>query len=93
MDQCDADPFNSPDKMWEHSPMRYAANVKTPTLFIHSDEDYRCPLAEGLQMYTSLAALGVPTRLCLFHGENHELSPFRQAPAPGAPPDRDHQLV
>ena len=74
MDQCDADPFNSPDKMWEHSPMRYAANVKTPTLFIHSDEDYRCPLAEGLQMYTSLAALGVPTRLCLFHGENHELS-------------------
>mgnify|MGYP005769070159 CR=1 FL=1 len=54
--------------------MRYAANVKTPTLFIHSDEDYRCPLAEGLQMYTSLAALGVPTRLCLFHGENHELS-------------------
>ena len=25
-------------------------------------------------MYTSLAAQGVPTRLCLFHGENHELS-------------------
>ena len=73
-DQCDADPINTPDKMWEHSPMRYAGNVKTPTLFIHSDEDYRCPLAEGLQMYTSLAAQGVPTRLCLFHGENHELS-------------------
>ena len=73
-DQCDADPISTPDKMWEHSPMRYAGNVKTPTLFIHSDEDYRCPLAEGLQMYTSLAAQGVPTRLCLFHGENHELS-------------------
>ena len=74
MDQCDADPFRSPEKMWAQSPMRYAANVKTPTLFIHSDEDYRCPLAEGLQMFTSLAAKGVPTRLCLFHGENHELS-------------------
>ena len=73
-DQCDADPISTPDKMWEHSPMRYAGNVKTPTLFIHSDEDYRCPLAEGLQMYTSRAAQGVPTRLCLFHGENHELS-------------------
>ena len=57
-DQCDADPISTPDKMWEHSPMRYAGNVKTPTLFIHSDEDYRCPLAEGLQMYTSLAAQG-----------------------------------
>lgn len=73
-DQCAAEPFSSPDKMWMQSPMSYAANVKTPTLFIHSDEDYRCPLAEGLQMYTSLVANGVEARLCLFHGENHELS-------------------
>ena len=56
------------------TPLRYAANVKTPTLFIHSDEDYRCPLAEGLQMYTALVDRGVASRLCLFHGENHELS-------------------
>ena len=48
--------------------------MTTPTLFIHSDEDYRCPMAEGLQMYTALVARGVPARLCLFHGENHELS-------------------
>ena len=73
-DQCDADPFTDPEKLWQHSPLRYAANVKTPTLFIHSDEDYRCPLAEGLQMYTALVDRGVPSRLCLFHGENHELS-------------------
>ena len=73
-DQCGADPFDSPEKMWEQSPMRYAANVSTPTLFIHSDEDYRCPMAEGLQMYTSIASRGIPSRLVLFHGENHELS-------------------
>ena len=73
-DQCDAEPFASAEKMWAHSPMKYAMNVKTPTLFIHSDEDYRCPLAEGLQMYTSLVEHGVEARLCLFHGENHELS-------------------
>lgn len=48
--------------------------MTTPTLFIHSDEDYRCPMAEGLQMYTALVDRGVPARLCLFHGENHELS-------------------
>jgi len=73
-DQCGGNIFTDPEKMWFHSPLRYAAQVKTPTLFIHSDEDYRCPLAEGLQMYTALADRGIPTRLCMFHGENHELS-------------------
>ena len=31
-------------------------------------------MAEGLQMFTALKLHGVQTRLCLFHGENHELS-------------------
>ncbi len=54
--------------------MKYAANIQTPTLFIHSDEDYRCPLSEGLQIYTSMVDRGIPTRMCIFKGENHELS-------------------
>lgn len=62
------------DKMWFHSPLKYADKCVTPTLFIHSDEDYRCWLAEGLQMYTALKVHGCEARLCLFHGENHELS-------------------
>ena len=73
-DQTRGDIFTDPQKMWEQSPLKYAANVKTPTLFIHSDEDYRCPLEQGLQMYTALVDRGVEARLCLFHGENHELS-------------------
>ena len=63
-----------PATMWRQSPLAYADQVKTPTLFIHSDEDYRCPLPEGLQMFTALVDRGVPARLCMFHGENHELS-------------------
>lgn len=55
-------------------PLKYADQVKTPTLFIHSDEDYRCWLVEGLQMFTALKLHGVESRLCMFHGENHELS-------------------
>jgi len=73
-DQCGGDPFDDTEKLWNQSPLKYAKNVKTPTLFIHSDEDYRCPLEQGLQMYTALVMMGVPTRLCMFHGENHELS-------------------
>lgn len=44
------------------------------TLFIHSDEDYRCPLPEALQMYSALLNQGVPSRMCIFKGENHSLS-------------------
>ncbi|MBO4419136.1 MAG: S9 family peptidase [Oscillospiraceae bacterium] len=73
-DQTDGDLYESPEKLWAQSPLKYAGNVTTPTLFIHSDEDYRCPMAEGIQMYAALVDIGVEARLCLFHGENHELS-------------------
>ncbi len=73
-DQMDTTIFDDPMKMWNCSPMKYAGNVQTPTLFIHADEDYRCPLGEGLQIYTALVDRGIPTRMCIFKGENHELS-------------------
>jgi len=34
MDQIKADPWNSQEKMWQHSPLKYANMAKTPTLFI-----------------------------------------------------------
>lgn len=73
-DQNGATPWNDIDKLWFHSPLKYADRVTTPTLFIHSEEDLRCWLAEGLQMFTSLKYHGVDSRLCMFRGENHELS-------------------
>lgn len=62
------------EKMWMHSPLKYADKCTTPTLFIHAEQDYRCWMVEALQMYTTLINNGVRTRLCLFHNENHELS-------------------
>lgn len=73
-DQTGADPWNHPEKAWEQSPLRYADQVTTPTLFLHSDEDFRCPLSGGLQMFTALRVHDIPTRLCIFKGENHNLS-------------------
>lgn len=73
-DQQAANPWDNFEKLWWHSPMKYADKVKTPTLFIHSDEDYRCWLPEGIQMFTSLKYFGVDARLVIFKGENHELS-------------------
>jgi len=73
-DQNQATPWINHDKLWWHSPLKYADKAKTPTLFIHSEQDYRCWLAEGIQMFTALKYHGVEARLCMFRGENHELS-------------------
>ena len=73
-DQCGSTIWPDVEKFWWHSPMKYADKVKTPTLFLHSLEDYRCPVDQGYQMYSALIAHGVESRLVLFRGENHELS-------------------
>jgi dipeptidyl aminopeptidase/acylaminoacyl peptidase len=58
----------------KHSPLYYAGNVKTPCLIIHSEQDYRCPMAEGEQWFAALILNNVPTELIRFPEENHELS-------------------
>jgi len=74
LNQMGTDPWTNHDVFWEKSPLKYADKVKTPVLFLHSDQDYRCYMADAFQMFTALKMFGVDTRLCLFHGENHELS-------------------
>lgn len=74
MSQMDTTPWLDAEKMWGFSPLKYADKCTTPTLFIHSDQDYRCWMAEALQMFQALKLHGVESRICLFHGENHELS-------------------
>ena len=73
-DQTDADPLDNHDKAWEQSPLKHARNIKTPLLFIHSAEDYRCPIEQGMQLYTAVKMNGVDTRFVWFKGENHDLS-------------------
>ncbi len=65
--------FADDRKIWDNSPLKYAPNAVTPTLFIQSSEDYRCWIAEGVQMYTALMMKGVPCRMCVFKGESHGL--------------------
>lgn len=66
--------LENPEQLWWHSPMRTISTATTPTLFIHSDEDYRCPIEQGYQMLNGLIQNGVDTKMVLFHQENHELS-------------------
>ncbi len=73
-DQTAGHPNTNTDTLWEQSPMKYALNVKTPLLFIHSDEDYRCPIEQAMQFYTIIKEKGVDTKFIWFKGETHELS-------------------
>ena len=56
------------------SPITYASNIKTPTLIIHSQEDYRCPIEQAEQLFSNLKRRSVKTAMLRFPGESHELS-------------------
>lgn len=72
--QIGAYPWEDFDRVWAASPLASAATVRTPILFIQSDEDYRCWQGDAVQMFAVVKRAGTPARLVLFHGENHELS-------------------
>ncbi len=73
-DQTASNPWDNPEKSWEQSPLKYAHQAKTPTLFIHADHDFRCPLEQGIQMYAALKKHDVDSKLTIFKNETHELS-------------------
>jgi dipeptidyl aminopeptidase/acylaminoacyl peptidase len=62
---ADQDPF----RKW--SPMRFIENAKTPTLIIHSQKDYRLDVAQGMELFTALQRLGVPSKFLYFPDEGH----------------------
>ncbi|MFZ0734706.1 MAG: S9 family peptidase, partial [Candidatus Sulfotelmatobacter sp.] len=53
------------------SPHQFAKNFKTPTLVIHGQRDYRLDVSEGLQLFTTLQMLGVPSKMLYFPDEGH----------------------
>ena len=77
----DAD-FEFPGVPWEHleyymshSPIMYVKNITTPVLIIHSENDYRCPIAQGEEFFTALKLLRKTTgEFVRFPDESHGLS-------------------
>ncbi|WP_245807563.1 alpha/beta hydrolase family protein [Cognaticolwellia beringensis] len=57
------DPWSNPEAFLKFSPIRYVDKVKTPTLMMVGEEDYRTPAWEAEQFYTALKMLGVDTAL------------------------------
>jgi dipeptidyl aminopeptidase/acylaminoacyl peptidase len=53
------------------SPHLFAQNIKTPTLVITNELDYRVPVDQGLQLFTALHRNGVASRALVFPDEGH----------------------
>jgi dipeptidyl aminopeptidase/acylaminoacyl peptidase len=70
----DRPPFEDLQKYWDHSPIKYIGNARTPTLVIHNENDLRCPIEQGEQVYVALKRLGVETAFVRFPDEFHGLS-------------------
>jgi dipeptidyl aminopeptidase/acylaminoacyl peptidase len=58
--------------LWsDQSPLRYAANFKTPMLLSVGESDFRVPLNNTLEMWAALQRQRVPSRLLVWPDENH----------------------
>lgn len=63
------------DALWAASPLRHADRITTPTLVLHSENDWRCPIEQGEQLFTALKRNRVDAELVRFPAEEgHELS-------------------
>jgi dipeptidyl aminopeptidase/acylaminoacyl peptidase len=64
-------PWDNPELYTKWSPHLSAKNFKTPTLVIHGELDYRVPVGEGLQLFSTLQRKGVPSKLLYYPDEGH----------------------
>ncbi len=64
-------PWDNPELYQKWSPHLHAKNFKTPTLVVHGELDYRVPIGEGLQLFTTLQRREVPSKLLYFPDEGH----------------------
>ena len=64
-------PWEHPELYAKWSPHLHAAKFKTPTLVVHGELDYRVPVGEGIQLFSTLQRKGVPSKLLYFPDEGH----------------------
>jgi len=59
------------DVLWERSPLKHVANVRTPTMLVHGENDNDVPIAEAEQFYVALHDVGVETVMVRYPREGH----------------------
>jgi dipeptidyl aminopeptidase/acylaminoacyl peptidase len=66
--------FRAPQTYLDISPSKYAENITTPLLVMHSENDLRCAVEQGEQLFTTLRVLRREVEMVRFPAESHELT-------------------
>ena len=66
--------FRAPESYLQISPSKYAENITTPLLILHSEHDLRCPIGHAEDLFAILRLLKRDVEMVLFPAEGHNLS-------------------
>jgi dipeptidyl aminopeptidase/acylaminoacyl peptidase len=58
----------------KQSPILHASKINTPLLIEHQENDLRCPIEQGEQLYTALKVQKKPVKFVRYPGEFHGMS-------------------
>ncbi len=73
--EFDVEPWENYEKLWAHSPLAYAQNIKTPLLIIHAENDYRVPIEQAEQLFAFVRrGTDTPVKMMRYPRDGHELS-------------------
>jgi acylaminoacyl-peptidase len=67
-------PWEDPMGYWRRSPLSLVGNVKTPTMLLTGESDWRTPMWESEQFYAALKLRGVDTVLVRLPGASHSIA-------------------
>jgi dipeptidyl aminopeptidase/acylaminoacyl peptidase len=67
-------PWEDPAQFLDRSPISLVGNVRTPTMVITGEQDYRTPIAESEQYYGALKILGVESMLVRIPETSHSIT-------------------
>ena len=67
-------PWVDPESYLKRSPISYVGNVKTPTMVLTGEKDYRTPMAESEQFYAGLKLNKVESMLVRIPNANHGIA-------------------
>ena len=69
-----AHPWEKPEEYWRRSPLSLVGNVKTPTMLLTGESDYRTPIGESEQFYQALKLRKVDTVMVRIPEASHGMT-------------------
>jgi dipeptidyl aminopeptidase/acylaminoacyl peptidase len=63
--------YEHPENYEKFNPLNHVKDWRVPMLVVHSGDDFRIPITQGLGAFTALQRRGIPSEFLTFPDENH----------------------